>query len=117
MYVSSSAQLALFAERTLIIRLFCLSGGFLATSYTLLGRMANHLGAQDCLLIRTSLITKLFVSCDVVTFLLQAAGSGSQVAGGSFAKIGHYIALAGLIAQLVSFALFCVLLVVFGMRL
>lgn len=35
------------------------SGGFLATCYVLLGRLAVHLDAQDCLLIRASLISKI----------------------------------------------------------
>lgn len=93
---------------------------YLATCYQLLGRMANSLGpdtvAANCLLLRTSLITKIFVTSDIVTFLVQAGGSGLQATGGSTATIGHNVALAGLIVQLVSFGSYCVLLFVFAFR-
>jgi hypothetical protein len=108
--------------------------------------MANTLGpetvAVNCLPIRTGLITKIFVTSDIVTFLvgplsppalprpvrwkllrsrlytlqIQAAGSGAAAAGGNVAKIGHWAALVGLAIQLVSFSVYCVLLVLFGLR-
>ncbi|KAF5384013.1 hypothetical protein D9757_006917 [Collybiopsis confluens] len=91
---------------------------FLATDYMLLSRLANSLGrdiADDCLLIPSRRITKLFVWSDVITFWIQAAGGGLSVQQ-SLSKMGTDIAMAGLILQLISFGLFALLLIVFGFR-
>jgi hypothetical protein len=55
------------------------------------------------------------VTSDIVTFLVQASGSSMQAIG-SLSSIGHDLAMAGLIIQLVSFGLYCVLLVYFAFR-
>ena len=50
--------------------------------YVLLQKLADSLGeeaAKDCLYLRSSLIVKLFVWSDVITFLVQASGSGMEV--------------------------------------
>jgi hypothetical protein len=61
-------------------------------------------------------LSSLSVASDIVTFLVQAGGSGLQASGGNISKYGHWIALVGLIVQLVSFAGYCILLVFFGFR-
>ncbi|KAJ7662282.1 RTA-like protein [Mycena rosella] len=94
---------------------------FLATDYMLLARLVATFNAeisQTCLLIRPSLIVRIFVASDGTTFLLQATGGGlSSQNTASSANLGKTIAMIGLGLQLVSFALFTVLLAVFGLRL
>ncbi|GAA5929057.1 RTA1 domain-containing protein [Sporobolomyces koalae] len=88
---------------------------FLATNYVLLTRLARSLQAEDALFIRASWVVKIFVWADVVTFLLQGAGGGLSSSPSS-ADLGHKISLVGLALQLVSYGLFCALLIVFRIR-
>ncbi|KAF8597911.1 hypothetical protein BDV93DRAFT_561867 [Ceratobasidium sp. AG-I] len=84
--------------------------GFIATVYMLLGRLAIHLEAEDLLLIKPNLITKLFLTSDIITLIVQGA-AGSMVASSNIdtAKLGTKsieLFLYGLIIQLVSFTLY-----------
>ncbi|KAJ4470888.1 RTA1 like protein-domain-containing protein [Lentinula aciculospora] len=91
---------------------------FLATDYMLLSRLANSMGrdiADDCLLIPSRRITKLFVWSDVITFWVQASGGGMSVSQ-SLSSVGNKIAMTGLVLQLLSFALFTSVLIMFGFR-
>jgi hypothetical protein len=57
--------------------------------------MAISLGpevAHNCLLLRVSRITKIFVTSDIITFLIQASGSGMQATEGN-AELGHRLAM------------------------
>lgn len=57
-----------------------------------LGRIATHLECENLLIIRASWITKIFVTSDVITFLLQGSGGGLQASGNvSSANMGHYV--------------------------
>lgn len=71
----------------------------LAACYQLLGLIANALGpetvARDCLPIRTTKIAKIFVTIDIVTFVLQLSGSGMSIQDGNMGKLGKWIALVG----------------------
>lgn len=50
--------------------------GFIAGNYILLGRLARHLDSGHHLLIPATKITKIFVTSDIATFLIQGAGGG-----------------------------------------
>ncbi|GAA6002014.1 hypothetical protein JCM10207_003038 [Rhodosporidiobolus poonsookiae] len=117
LYANSVDSLGLYIGMTMFILLSpCL---FLAQDYMLLHRLADSLGedvAKSCLLIRSSRITKIFVTSDVVTFFLQASGGGMSAASSEMAKWGPKIALFGLGVQLVCFLGFCVILGVFAIR-
>ncbi|KAJ6489377.1 RTA1 like protein-domain-containing protein [Mycena vulgaris] len=93
---------------------------FLATDYMLLARLASTFPeevSQSCLLIRPSRIVKFFVWSDGITFFLQASGGGlTATKNASTANIGNKITMIGLSLQLASFALFTVLILVFGWR-
>ncbi|KAJ6473348.1 RTA1 like protein-domain-containing protein [Mycena vitilis] len=92
---------------------------FLATDYMLLVKLAYTLdekARKRCLAIRPTLIVKLFVGSDITTFVLQGAGGGLTSIGGSLANVGDKISMFGLSLQLLSFALFTVLLLQFGWR-
>jgi hypothetical protein len=56
----------------------------------LLTRLARALNAESALLIRASLVVKIFVWSDVGTFFLQAAGGGLSSSEGS-ADLGHKV--------------------------
>jgi len=81
---------------------------FIAADYVLLGRLAKHLGADQHLIVNSRIITRAYVTSDIVTFLIQAAG-GAISAGASSAQrglLGSRIFLVGLVAQLLSFLSF-----------
>ncbi|EJD44764.1 RTA1-domain-containing protein [Auricularia subglabra TFB-10046 SS5] len=92
---------------------------FIAAEYVLLGRLAHWLRASDHLLVRPERITRVFVLSDLSTFLIQATGGGISAAADTLKmnKVGSRIFLVGLILQLVSFAIFCVVFAVFLHRL
>ncbi|KAJ7508286.1 RTA1 like protein-domain-containing protein [Mycena galericulata] len=93
---------------------------FLATDYMLLARLTATFDKEvtdTCLLLRPSRIVKIFVWSDAITFLLQATGGGmSSSSTISTADLGNKITMVGLCLQLASFALFTVLILVFGWR-
>ncbi|TDL29586.1 RTA1-like protein [Rickenella mellea] len=78
---------------------------FIASDYILLGRMARSLNAGKHLLIPPTRITAFFITSDVTTFLIQAAGGSISIAANDIKtnKLGSNVFLAGLVLQLVSF--------------
>ncbi|BGP06611.1 Envelope glycoprotein gp160 [Rhodotorula toruloides] len=117
LYHSNPSTLGMYILQTMFILLSPCA--FLAMDYQLLGRLARALGdeATEALFIRPTRISKLFITSDVITFFLQASGGGMS-AGDSdgMRKLGPKIALVGLILQLVSFGIFTLLLLVWGLR-
>ncbi|KAJ7105176.1 RTA1 like protein-domain-containing protein [Mycena epipterygia] len=93
---------------------------FLALDYSILGRLSGILGPEvssKTMFITPTRVAKIFVWGDVATFLMQALG-GSMTTSSSrtSANLGNTIMLIGLGIQLVSFALFVTLAIVFGFR-
>ncbi|CCO37308.1 Protein RTA1 [Rhizoctonia solani AG-1 IB] len=89
--------------------------GFIATVYMLLGRLALQLDADDYLLVKARIITKVFVTSDIVTLLIQASG-GSMSTSEELSDIGTKIFLTGLIIQLISFVFYMGVFAVFIYR-
>ncbi|KAF7299048.1 hypothetical protein MIND_00853100 [Mycena indigotica] len=93
---------------------------FLATDYMILSHLVRIFDeeiAEKCMLIRPTLIVRLFVWSDVSTFLLQSTGGGlTAMKDVNLANIGNKIAEVGIILQAVSFLLFTIVFVVFGIR-
>ncbi|GAA5985120.1 hypothetical protein JCM10908_002530 [Rhodotorula pacifica] len=87
---------------------------FLAINYMLLSRLARALGATRALILPAGLIAKLFVLSDIVSFCLQAFGSGSSASGDADASKKTIVI--GLVVQVVSYGLFCLIFLVFGLR-
>ncbi|KAH7337990.1 RTA1 like protein-domain-containing protein [Rhizoctonia solani] len=81
-------------------------------AYMLLGRLAMHLDADEYLLVKSTKITKLFVTSDIVTLLIQATGGGMS-ASASMGNLGSKIFLVGLTIQLISFVLYMIVCAVF----
>ncbi|KAG6857110.1 hypothetical protein H0H87_009671 [Tephrocybe sp. NHM501043] len=110
---------------------------FIAADYVLLGQLARHLGASEYLAIPAHRITRVFVASDITTFLIQAAGGALSASAnnthsnliGSRVRVltgitsvsrnsdpTSQIFLAGLAIQLVSFATFTSIYLVFLYR-
>ncbi|CDO75869.1 hypothetical protein BN946_scf184672.g2 [Trametes cinnabarina] len=90
---------------------------FIASEYMLLGRLARYLKSHRHLLIPPQRITVVFVVSDITTFLIQAAGALLSISKNQkLSKTGEHIFLAGLVLQLISFALFVILALRFLFR-
>lgn len=83
---------------------------FIATNYVLLGRLAREIDCVHRVLIPVRRLTLIFVLSDVTTFVIQAAGASITTSTNySSALTGLHIFLAGLVLQLASVSLFCVI--------
>jgi len=91
---------------------------FIASEYVLLGRLARYLNCDKHLMVNSRRITIVFISSDITTFLVQAAGGSVSISSNtlSLAKVGSNIFLAGLVMQLASFLTFTCIFSVFIYR-
>ncbi|KAH6670137.1 putative RTA1 domain protein [Halenospora varia] len=90
---------------------------FAATIYMILGRIILLLGGSSRSPIRKSVLTKLFVCGDVLSFLAQAAGGGMMAQKTeSSVKNGQRLILIGLVLQLIFFGLFILVSITFHRR-
>jgi hypothetical protein len=89
---------------------------YAATIYMIYGRIVLFAGASYLSIISPQIVTKIFVTGDVIAFLTQASGGG-MMAISSMAKAGQMITIFGLFVQLVFFGGFLTISVIFGKRL
>lgn len=92
----------------------------IAHHYVMLARLAESLGedvSARCLLIRRTRLVKIFLAADVVTFFVQAGAGGMAASGGdaNMAKYAEWSMLGGLALQVITFALFSIILGHFGL--
>ncbi|RHZ63051.1 RTA1 domain-containing protein [Aspergillus thermomutatus] len=78
---------------------------FAAAVYMVLGRIIRSVKGEKYSPIRVERVTKVFVTCDVLTFLIQGGGAG-MMAISNLSSTGQKIVLAGLVLQIVAFVLF-----------
>ena len=88
---------------------------FAAAVYMVLARIIYSVKGEAYSPIPMRLITKLYVSCDIITFLIQGGGAG-LMAKGDQASIGQDIVLAGLALQIVTFVVFLGTAIIFHRR-
>lgn len=88
---------------------------YAATIYMIYGRMVLFVGVREASIIRPNWVTKVFVSGDVLAFLLQAGGGGMMAQAGS-ADLGQKVILVGLFVQLIMFGFFFIVSIVFWRR-
>ena len=88
---------------------------FAASVYMVLARIIRSVHAKKYSVLPLNWVTKTFVISDVVTFLIQASGSGMMVNTG-LTNVGQGVVIAGLCLQVVSFCLFIVTAYVFETR-
>ncbi|PVH71331.1 RTA1-domain-containing protein [Cadophora sp. DSE1049] len=88
---------------------------YAATIYMIYGRIVLLVNAPEASLIRPTWVTKIFVTGDVVSFLMQAGGGGLTASSTpKTAKLGQNILMIGLVLQLIFFGVFlCISLVFF----
>lgn len=88
---------------------------FAATVYMTLGRIIRSIHAEQYSIVRVNWLTKTFVMGDVFSFLTQGTAAGLMATGGN-ASLGQNLVIAGLVIQVVMFALFIITAVIFQMR-
>ncbi|KAJ5490974.1 RTA-like protein [Penicillium diatomitis] len=90
---------------------------YAASIYMVLGRSIVHLHAEKSSLIPVRWLTKIFVSGDVFSFLLQSAGGGLMATGKeSSYNTGSYVVIGGLVVQLIFFGVFVMVAACFHYR-
>ncbi|KAK0721773.1 RTA1 like protein-domain-containing protein [Lasiosphaeria miniovina] len=89
---------------------------FAATIYMQLGRIIVLLHGESRALIRKQWLTKIFVTGDVLSFVLQGGGGGYQAAGTLDAlNNGSKVIIGGLFVQLIFFGIFIAVAVAFDL--
>ncbi|KAJ5311996.1 RTA1 like protein [Penicillium antarcticum] len=88
---------------------------FAASVYMVLARIIRSVHGETKSVLPLNWVTKTFVLSDVVTFVVQAGGSGMMV-NSSLTNIGQGVVIAGLCLQVLSFCLFIITAYVFQTR-
>ncbi|KAJ5644244.1 uncharacterized protein N7484_006751 [Penicillium longicatenatum] len=90
---------------------------YAASIYMVLGRLIVHLRAESYSMVPLKWMTGIFVTGDVIAFVMQAAGGGIMASGTIDAmKSGEHITIGGLCVQLVFFTFFVLTSVIFHVR-
>ncbi|KAF2855746.1 RTA1-domain-containing protein [Plenodomus tracheiphilus IPT5] len=91
---------------------------FAASIYMVLGRLIRLLDAGEHSMIRTTWLTKVFLMGDILSFLSQSGGGGmlAKAKDKAAQDLGNNVILAGLGIQVVFFAIFMIVTVVFHIR-
>ncbi|KAL8937181.1 MAG: hypothetical protein Q9216_004555 [Gyalolechia sp. 2 TL-2023] len=91
---------------------------FAATIYMTLGRVMRATGAQSYSVIRVNWLTKIFVIGDIFTFCVQGGGGGQMASSDpDKVKMGQNVILGGLFLQIIIFACFIIVSIIFHKRL
>ncbi|KAL4881165.1 RTA-like protein [Aspergillus karnatakaensis] len=88
---------------------------FAASIYMVLGRIIVAVKGEKHSLIRVRWVTKIFVTGDVLSFLIQGGSAGMMVSS-DLASLGNKMVVVGLAVQVVMFGLFVITAVVFQVR-
>ncbi|KAM3068369.1 Lipid-translocating exporter-like protein rta1 [Clarireedia jacksonii] len=88
---------------------------YAATIYMIYGRIVLFVNSPSASVIRPQIVTKIFVTGDVVSFFMQAGGGG-MMAQASMADLGQKIMLVGLLFQLLFFGFFLSIAIIFERR-
>ncbi|KAJ5129942.1 uncharacterized protein N7515_005981 [Penicillium bovifimosum] len=97
--------------------LILIAPAFLAASvYMTLGRIIHMVDGEKCSLIKLRWLTKLFVTGDVLSFLMQASGAGLMVKDTTNPSTGEHIIIGGLFVQIIFFGFFIISAVIFQYR-
>jgi hypothetical protein len=96
------------------IFIICSPACFLAFNYIVYGRLITEWVNPQYSLLRPSIVAKVFITSDILTFLIQAGGSGFT--DDDTIEIGMHIMLGGLVLQLISYVLFQIMFTVVHWR-
>ncbi|KAF2727565.1 RTA1 like protein [Polyplosphaeria fusca] len=91
---------------------------FAAGIYMFLGRLIRASGYSDLSPVRTTWITKIFLFGDIFCFFVQAVGAGKLIKPKNPHDVesGQNIILGGLVLQIIIFAFFVIVTVIFHRR-
>ncbi|KAL4863181.1 hypothetical protein BDV12DRAFT_177813 [Aspergillus spectabilis] len=90
---------------------------YAASIYMVLGRLIIYLDAQEHSLVRVNWMTKIFVTGDVVSFLMQCGGGGLMSGDNPDSrKIGETITIIGLVVQVIFFGFFLITAIICHIR-
>ncbi|KAH8700718.1 putative RTM1-like protein [Talaromyces proteolyticus] len=90
---------------------------YAASIYMVLGRLIVYLRAEGLSVVSIKWMTKVFVTGDVIAFVMQAAGGGIMASGTiSSYNLGEHVTVGGLCVQLVFFGLFIITCALFHLR-
>ncbi|KAL2851426.1 RTA1 like protein [Aspergillus pseudodeflectus] len=90
---------------------------YAASIYMVLGRLITFLHAEKLSMVPTRWMTKIFVTGDVIAFVMQAAGGGIMATGTiENYNLGENITIGGLAVQLAFFSVFMVTCGIFHRR-
>ncbi|KAJ5550323.1 hypothetical protein N7461_005021 [Penicillium sp. DV-2018c] len=97
--------------------LILIAPAFLAASvYMTLGRIIHMVDGEKCSLIKLRWLTKIFVTGDVLSFLMQASGAGLMVKDTTNPSTGEHIIIGGLFVQIIFFGFFIITATSFQLR-
>lgn len=91
---------------------------FAASLYMTLGRIIRSVDGEKYSIIRSKWVTGIFVTGDIVSFMIQGGGAGILVRADSenSHKMGENIIIGGLIFQILIFGIFCIVSLTFHRR-
>ncbi|KAL4953572.1 RTA1 like protein-domain-containing protein [Aspergillus filifer] len=91
---------------------------FAASIYMILGRIIRVLNAESLSPVRPTWLTKIFVTGDVISFLVQSGGGGMQASAKDLdsADMGEKMILGGLFVQILFFGIFIIVSILFHRR-
>ncbi|PGH04105.1 hypothetical protein AJ80_08567 [Polytolypa hystricis UAMH7299] len=118
--IISSTQAPLFEDTPYIIQnLFLLLAPalFAASTYMELGRIVALVQGEQYIILRRTWMTKIFVTGDIMSFVVQGAGGGIMSSGTpSNLSLGQNIIILGLAIQLLFFSFFIIVSLIFHRR-
>ncbi|OJD23099.1 hypothetical protein ACJ73_05550 [Blastomyces percursus] len=118
--IISSTEAPLFTDTPYIIQnllLLLAPALFAASIYMELGRIIAILHGEKLSVIRRTWMTKIFVTGDILSFVVQGCGGGIMSSGTkSNLLLGQKVIIVGLCIQLIFFGLFIIVSVVFHRR-
>ncbi|KAM0198522.1 hypothetical protein ACHAPI_004049 [Fusarium lateritium] len=88
---------------------------FAATIYMCLGRIIRQTQGESRSIVPVRWLTKIFVSGDVLSFLVQGGAAGLMATGDN-AKLGENMVVGGLMIQILVFGFFIITTIIFQMR-
>ncbi len=88
---------------------------FAASIYMCLSRIIRGVRGDHHSLVRPSWLTKIFVTGDVLSFVVQGGAAGLMVSGNNM-KAGENMVIGGLMIQIIMFGLFALTAVLFQRR-
>ncbi|KAH7322026.1 RTA1 like protein-domain-containing protein [Rhexocercosporidium sp. MPI-PUGE-AT-0058] len=99
-------SMVIYVAQTLL--LFLPPSLFAASDYMVLGCLILYTKGESVAPIRANWLTKIFVTGDVFTFIVQAVGNGSMLAKSSTRNLGKKVVIVGLALQIIFFGIFII---------